>query len=145
MLKEEIRQDLKEAMKAKDQVRVGAIRMLLSALTYEETSGGAKHDIDDATVLRVIAREVKKRQESAQVYAEAGREDLAEHEREEARILSAYQPAQLSEEELEQLVRETIDSQENPSLGPVIKAVQQKAAGRADGRRISEAVKAALA
>ncbi|MDO4910777.1 MAG: GatB/YqeY domain-containing protein [Corynebacterium sp.] len=145
MLKDEIRSDLKEAMKAKDANRVGAIRMLLSALTYEETASGAKAELTDADVLRVIAREVKKRKESVEVYTQAGREELAAKEQAELEVLESYQPAQLSDAELEALVKEAIAAQENPQLGPTIKAVQQKAAGRADGRRISELVRAALA
>lgn len=138
-------------MKAKDKERTGAIRMLLSALQEEETKG-TKHELDDAAVLKVITREVKKRRDSAQVYADNGRDDLAAVELAEVEVLSGYQPEQLSDEELKELVNSVVgeiaaDADAAPSMkqmGQVMKLAQSRAAGRVDGKRLSTAVKAKL-
>lgn len=146
-LKAQIRKDMTAAMKAREKERTGALRMLLAALQVEETSG-SKHELTDEDVLKVIAREIKKRRESAEVYAEAGRQELADAELFEAEVLSAYQPAQLDDEELAQLVAEAIAAVEGEvtirQMGQVMKIATAKAAGRADGKRLSTAVRQAL-
>ena len=145
-LKSKISADLKEAMKAKDKTRLGAIRMLLAAIQTEETEG-TKHELTDDEVLKVIAREIKKRRESAEIYQTNGREDLAAQELKEAEILEVYQPKQLTDEELSQLVDAAVNSTGATSMaqmGQVMKEATAAAAGRADGKRISEAVKARL-
>ncbi|WBT09029.1 GatB/YqeY domain-containing protein [Corynebacterium sp. SCR221107] len=146
-LKDQIRKDMTAAMKAREKERTGALRMLLAALQVEETSG-SKHELTDEDVLKVIAREIKKRRESAEVYAEAGRQELADAELFEAEVLSAYQPAQLDDEELAQLVAEAIAAVEGEvtirQMGQVMKIATAKAAGRADGKRLSTAVRQAL-
>lgn len=90
-LKETIRADLKTSMKAKDKARTSAIRSLLSAIQAEETTG-SRHEITDEDILKVIAREIKKRRESAEVYAENGRPELAEEELADVPFFEAYQP-----------------------------------------------------
>lgn len=145
-LKEQIRADLKEAMKAKEKERTGTIRMLLAAIQTAETEG-SKHEVDDAEIQKIIAREIKKRRESADIYTTNGRADLAETELAEASILEVYQPKQLSDEELATLIDEAIadtGAQSMAQMGQVMKAATAKADGRADGKRISEAVKARL-
>lgn len=145
-LKEQIRADLKEAMKAKEKERTGTIRMLLAAIQTAETEG-SKHDVDDAEIQKIIAREIKKRRESADIYTTNGRADLAETELAEASILGVYQPKQLSDEELATLIDEAIadtGAESMAQMGQVMKAATAKADGRADGKRISEAVKARL-
>ena len=145
-LKEQIRADLKEAMKAKEKERTGTIRMLLAAIQTAETEG-SKHEVDDAEIQKIIAREIKKRRESADIYTTNGREDLAETELAEASILEVYQPKQLSDEELATLIDEAIadtGAESMAQMGQVMKAATAKADGRADGKRISEAVKARL-
>lgn len=145
-LKEQIRADLKEAMKAKEKGRTGTIRMLLAAIQTAETEG-SKHEVDDAEIQKIIAREIKKRRESADIYATNGRADLAETELAEASILEVYQPKQLSDEELATLIDEAIadtGAESMAQMGQVMKAATAKADGRADGKRISEAVKARL-
>lgn len=146
-LKDQIRKDMTAAMKAREKERTGALRMLLAALQVEETSG-SKHELTDEDVLKVVAREIKKRRESAEVYAEAGRQELADAELFEAEVLSAYQPAQLDDEELAQLVAEAIAAVEGEvtirQMGQVMKIATAKAAGRADGKRLSTAVRQAL-
>ena len=144
--KDQIRADMKEAMKAKDKVRTGTIRMLLAAIQVAETDG-AKHEVDDAEIQKIIAREVKKRRESAEIYQTNGREDLAEQELAEAAVLEEYQPKQLTDEELSQLIDAAVNATGATSmaqLGQVMKEATAQAAGRADGKRISEAVKARL-
>ena len=145
-LKDQIRADLKEAMKAKEKERTGTIRMLLAAIQTAETEG-SKHEVDDAEIQKIIAREIKKRRESADIYTTNGRDDLAEAELTEASILEVYQPKQLDDDELAKLIDEAIaetGAESMAQMGQVMKAATAKAEGRADGRRLSEAVKARL-
>lgn len=151
-LKDSIRVDLKTSMKAKDKERTGTIRMLLAAIQAEETNG-AKHELTDEDVLKVIAREIKKRRESAEIYQTNGRDDLAASELAEVKVLEDYQPAQLSDDELTKLVDDAISAVREETgadvtmkqMGQVMKAATAKAAGRADGKRLSSAVKTRLA
>ena len=146
-LKEQIRADLKDAMKAKEKERTGTIRMLLAAIQTAETEG-SKHEVDDAEIQKIIAREIKKRRESADIYTTNGREDLAETELAEASILEVYQPKQLSDEELATLIDEAIadtGAESMAQMGQVMKLAQGEAAGRADGGAIAARVKARLA
>ena len=145
-LKDQIRADLKEAMKAKEKERTGTIRMLLAAIQTAETEG-SKHEVDDAEIQKIIAREIKKRRESADIYTTNGRDDLAEAELTEASILEVYQPKQLDDDELAKLIDEAIaetGAESMAQMGQVMKAATAKAEGRADGKRLSGAVKAAL-
>ncbi|PMC64580.1 glutamyl-tRNA amidotransferase [Corynebacterium tuscaniense] len=146
-LKLKISADLKEAMKAKDKTRVGAIRMLLAAIQTEETEG-TKHELTDDEVLKIIAREIKKRRESAEIYTQNNREDLAETELSEVAVLEDYQPEQLSDEEVAQLIDAAVAETGATSMkemGQVMKLATEKAAGRAGGKRLSTAVRERLA
>ncbi|MFR9840161.1 GatB/YqeY domain-containing protein [Corynebacterium striatum] len=151
-LKETIRADLKTAMKAREKERTSAIRSLLAAIQAEETNG-SRHELTDEDVLKVISREIKKRRESAEVYAENGRQELADAELVEVPFFEAYQPEQLDDAALDALVSEAIAEVEADSgeavtikqMGNVMKVATAKAAGRADGKRLSSAVKAKLA
>lgn len=125
--------------------------MLLAAIQTEETSG-TKHELTDEDVLKVIAREIKKRRESAEVYAGADRQELADAETQEADILAEYQPAQLDDAQLAALVAQAVEevAAEHGDvtmkhMGQVMKIATAKAAGQADGKRLSTAVRAALA
>ena len=150
-LKQTIRADLKTAMKAKEKQRTSAIRALLAAIQAEETNG-SRHELEDADILKVIAREIKKRRESAEVYEENGRPELAEAELADVPFFEAYQPRQLDESELQALVKESIaeveaENGEAPTMkqmGAVMKAANAKAAGQADGKRLSAEVKSQL-
>lgn len=146
-LKDKIRADLTTAMKARDKDTTGTLRMLLSALTQEETTG-TKHELNDEEVLKVIAREIKKRHESAEVYTENGRQELADVELKEAAILEGYQPEQLDDDQLNALIDEAIaevgGEADMKKMGQIMKAATAKAAGRADGKRLSTAVKSRL-
>lgn len=150
-LKQSIRADLKTAMKAKEKQRTSAIRALLAAIQAEETNG-SRHELEDADILKVIAREIKKRRESAEVYEDNGRPELAEAELAEVPFFEAYQPRQLDESELKALVKESIaeveaENGEAPTMkqmGAVMKVANAKAAGQADGKRLSAEVKSQL-
>ena len=150
-LKQTIRADLKTAMKAKEKQRTSAIRALLAAIQAEETNG-SRHELEDADILKVIAREIKKRLESAEVYADNGRPELAEAELADVPFFEAYQPRQLDESELKVLVKESIaeveaENGEAPTMkqmGAVMKVANAKAAGQADGKRLSAEVKSQL-
>ena len=150
-LKQTIRAYLKTAMKAKEKQRTSAIRALLAAIQAEETNG-SRHELEDADILKVIAREIKKRRESAEVYEENGRPELAEAELADVPFFEAYQPRQLDESELQALVKESIaeveaENGEAPTMkqmGAVMKVANAKAAGQADGKRLSAEVKAQL-
>lgn len=151
-VKAAIRDDLKTAMKAKDVLVTGTLRMLLSAIQNEEISGTA-HALTDEEFLKVVAREVKKRGEAAEIFEANGRDELAAKERAEAEVMSRYLPKQLSDDELNTLVdaaiaEVTAQLGEAPTvrqMGQVMKVANAKAAGAADGKRLSSAVKAKLA
>lgn len=150
-LKQTIRADLKTAMKAKEKQRTSAIRALLAAIQAEETNG-SRHELEDADILKVIAREIKKRRESAEVYEDNGRPELAEAELADVPFFEAYQPRQLDESELQALVKESIEEVEAENgeaptmkqMGAVMKVANAKAAGQADGKRLSAEVKSQL-
>lgn len=147
MLKERLRGDLTTAMKARDQTRVSTLRMALSAITNEETSGTDHHELSDDDVLKVLNRETKKRRESAEAFDAAGRAELAERERAEQAVLAEYLPTQLSDEELASVVAAVISetgAAGAKQMGAVMKGVQPQVAGRADGRRVSAEVKRQL-
>ncbi|AYX80938.1 glutamyl-tRNA amidotransferase [Corynebacterium sp. LK22] len=148
-LKNTIVSDMTAAMKARDKETVAALRMLKAAIQTEEVSG-SKHELTDDEVLRVIEREVKKRRESAEMYAENGRQELANAELAEAEVFARYQPEQLDDDAVKNLVAESVaevagdDAPSMKIMGQVMKVAKEKAAGQVDGKRLSEAVKAAL-
>lgn len=151
-VKAAIRDDLKTAMKAKDTLVTGTLRMLLSAIQNEETSGTA-HALTDEEFLKVVAREVKKRGEAAEIYTANGRDELAAQENAEAEVMSRYLPKQLGDDELNALVDDAVaqvkaDLGADPTvrnMGQVMKIATASAGGAADGKRLSAAVKARLA
>ena len=146
-LKEKIQNDLTEAMRARDEVRSSTIRMVLTAIKNEEVSGKEARDLSDAEVITVLSREAKKRREAAEAFEQAGANDRAANEKAEGVIIAEYLPAQLSEAELKDLIASAIA--ETGATGPqqmglVMKSIQPKIAGRADGGIVSSLVKAAL-
>jgi uncharacterized protein len=152
-LKARLQADLTAAIKGRETVRAGALRMTLAAITTEEVSGKAARELSDDEVLKVITREVKKRREAAEAFAGAGRAEKAELEQAESQVLESYLPAQLDEAELDALVQAAVEEVaaqlgERPAqrqMGQVMKIVNAKVAGRAEGSRVAAAVKAALA
>jgi uncharacterized protein len=151
-LKDRLRDDLSAAIKSRDTVTVATLRMALTAITTEEVSGSSARELSDDEVLAVLAREAKKRREAAEVFADAGRDELATRERAEGEVLARYLPQQLGDDELMILVGEVIDDVtgqlgKRPNLGQlgqVMKAAKAKASGRAEGQRLATAVMAAL-
>lgn len=145
--KASLQSDLTDAMRAQDKVRAGTLRMALTAITMEE-SAGAHHELSDDEVLKVLAKEAKKRREAATAYTDAGRPELAEVENAELAILQAYLPEQLDEAAVAGIIEEVIaetGATGMAQMGPVMKVVQAKVAGRADGKAVAAAVRAALA
>jgi hypothetical protein len=146
-LKEKLRADMTMSMRAREELRTGTLRMVLTAITNEEVAGKTARELSDEEVLKVIAREAKKRREAAEAFDGAGRIELADKERAEGVILDEYLPAQLSDEDLAGLVREAIaeSGAAGPqAMGQVMKVVQPKVAGRAEGGRIAAEVRKQL-
>ena len=145
-LKEQLRTDLTDAMRARDQVRLRTLRMALTSITNEEVSGDSVHELSDDQILKVLTREAKKRREAAEAFEAAGG-DQAEAERAEGEVLSAYLPAQLPDEELTALVAAAIaetGAVGMPAMGKVMKAVTPQVAGRAEGGRVAAEVRRQL-
>lgn len=151
-LKARLRSDLTTAMKARDTLTTGVLRMALAAVGTEEVAGKAARELSDAEVLAVLAREVRKRKEAAEAFADAGRAEQSATELAEADVLTAYLPTQLSDDELATAVSaalaEVTEALGAPpaqrQMGQVMKAVNAKVAGRAEGARVAALVKAAL-
>ncbi|MDR6911470.1 uncharacterized protein YqeY [Rhodococcus fascians] len=148
-LKARIRTDLTTAMKAKDKLRLATLRMILAAIQTEEVSGKEAHELTDDDVLKVLAKESKKRGESAEIYTQNGRGELAANEHAEAQIINEYLPTPLTDEELATIVDTAIAQVaeqlgERPAMkqmGQVMKIASGLAVGKADGSRLSKAVK----
>ncbi|MEX7469702.1 GatB/YqeY domain-containing protein [Mycobacterium adipatum] len=151
-LKDRLRADLTSAMKAQDKLRTATLRMLLASIQSEEVSGKAARELSDEDVLKVLAREAKKRGEAAEIYTQNGRGELAANEHAEARIIDEYLPTPLTDAELVDVVDTALaqvaeELGERPGvrqMGQVMKAANAIAAGKADGARLSAAVKARL-
>ncbi|WP_030428166.1 GatB/YqeY domain-containing protein [Allokutzneria albata] len=151
-LKARLKSDMTAALKAKDKVVLDTLRMALTAVGAEEVSGKQARELSDDEVLKVLAREAKKRKEAAEAFAAAGRDELAAKERAEGEVLSSYLPKQLSDEELTEVVRralaevaEEVGGKPSPKqMGLVMKAANAKVAGRADGGRVAALVKTLL-
>ena len=140
--------DLKAAMIAKDAEKLSVLRMLKSAVKYAAIEkGGADSVPTDLEVLSVVRKEVKKREDSIASYSQAGRAELAAKEKKEMEFLKTMLPAQLTPEKMEQLVKEAIaevGATSKAQMGSVMKAVQAKAAGQADGKTLSQIVQRLL-
>jgi len=146
-LKETLQSDLTEAIRSRDEIKSGTIRMVLTAITNEEVSGKEARTLSDAEIITVLSREGKKRREAAEAFAEGGRADRAEQEKKEGEIIAIYLPAQLSEDEVKKIIADAI-AQTGASgpqgMGQVMKLVTPQTAGKADGGLVSGLVKAAL-
>ncbi|MFD3707602.1 GatB/YqeY domain-containing protein [Nocardia sp. NPDC058658] len=151
-LKAKLRADMTTAMKAKDKLRLATLRMLLAAIQTSEVSGTEAHELSDNDVVALLQKEAKKRNEAAVIYEQNGRGELAANERAEEEIIEEYLPTQLNDAEVAQ-VADTAIAQvaeqlgERPGMkqmGQVMKAATVLADGKADGSRISAAVKARL-
>ena len=150
-LKEQLHTDLTAAIKAKDSLTSGTLRMVLAAITNEEVSGKEARVLNDQDMITVLNREAKKRKEAATAYDDAKRPELADKERAELQIIQAYLPAALSDEDLAAIIAGAVaevaaSGTTGPSaMGAVMKIVSPQVSGRADGGAVAAAVKSALA
>src|SRR5436853_7180545 len=144
ILQERVDSDLKEAMRAKDTTKLGVLRMLKSALKYAAIAkSGTEAELSDAEAAHVVRKQVKQRQDSIESFEKGGRAELAAKEKEELSILNSYLPQAMSADELAKIVRETItevSATSKAQMGAVMKALQEKIAGRADGKTLSTEV-----
>jgi len=144
-LKERLDADLKTAMKEKDAVRLSTVRLLKSAIKYREIE--LAKALDDAEIQGVLASEVKRRRDSVEQYRAGNRPDLADKEEAEIRVLQGYMPAPLSPDELKAKVEEAVQrvgAAGPKDMGAVMKALLPEVAGRAEGKTVSELVRARL-
>ncbi|WP_026569906.1 MULTISPECIES: GatB/YqeY domain-containing protein [Sediminibacillus] len=141
-LVERLNQDMKQAMKNKDKQALSVIRMVKASLQNEAIKLG-KDELSEEEELTVLSRELKQRKDSLQEFKEAGRDDLAEKLEDEIKVLQAYMPKQLTEEELEQIVQETIQevgATSKKDMGTVMSAIMPKVKGQADGSQVNRLV-----
>ncbi|MEY2439509.1 MAG: uncharacterized protein QOI34_894 [Verrucomicrobiota bacterium] len=148
-LNERVDSDLKEAMRAKDTTKLSVLRMLKSALRYSAIEkSGADSELNEAEAIQIIRKQVKQRNDSIESFEKGGRPELVEKEKAELSILNTYLPQGMSADELSKIVRETITeigATSKAQMGVVMKAVQAKVAGRADGKTLSQEVQKQLA
>ncbi|MEU5888130.1 GatB/YqeY domain-containing protein [Streptomyces sp. NPDC047461] len=150
-LKSKLQEDLTAAIKERDELRSSTLRMTLAAITKEEVAGKEKRELSDDEVLKVITKEAKKRREAADAFAEGGRAESAEREKAEGEVLATYLPKQLSDEELTDIVAQAVEEAkaagaEGPrAMGAVMKIVNPKVVGLAEGGRVAATVKKLLA
>lgn len=148
MSKKELQEELKNAMLAKDELKVSVLRLLLSAINYYEIQkGGAGYQATDEDVLSVIQKEAKQRRDSIEEFKKAGRQELIDRESKELDILKKYLPQQMSEEEIKKLVENAIsqtDAKTIADMGKVMSTLMPKIKGKADGTRVSKIVKELL-
>jgi len=147
-LEKQIQEDIKSAMKAKEAVRLSALRAIKAEILLAKTAENATGDITDADVIKIIMKLVKQRKESALQYIQAGRQELADNENAEASALEVYLPKQLSEAEVEEILRgiaAEVGASKPSDMGKVMGVATKRLAGQADGRLISTIVKKILA
>lgn len=148
MLKQKVQEDLKNAMIAKDETKLSAIRMLKSALQYYEIQkGGAGYEATDEDVVEVVEKEIKKRRESIEMYEHAGKTEAAEKEKKEIELLQMYMPEQLSENEIKSIVENAISetgATTMADMGKVMSSLMPKVKGKADSSVVSSLVREKL-
>lgn len=146
-LKAKVQDDLHDAMRARDKVTSATLRLVLTAITTAEVAGDEARELSDDEVLKVLAKEAKKRKEASVAYAGANRPELAAQEDAELAVLEGYLPAQLDDAALQAIVDEAVASTGAtgmPQMGQVMKAATAAVAGRADGGRVAALVRSAL-
>ena len=146
-IKETLQSDLTESIRSRNELHTATIRMVLTAITNEEVSGKSARVLTDAEIITVLSRESKKRREAAEAFAAGDRQDRSDREKAEGEVIALYLPAQLGEAELAQMIKEAVaeSGAAGPSgMGAVMKLLQPKMAGKADGAMVSAAVKSAL-
>lgn len=146
-IKETLQADLTEAIRGRNEIVSGTIRMVLTAITNEEVSGKEARTLTDAEIITVLSREAKKRREAAEAFADAGRADKAALEKAEGEVIAKYLPEQMSEGEIKKLIDAAIaqTGASGPAdMGKVMGVIKSQVAGKADGATVSGLVKAAL-
>lgn len=147
-LKQRLKDDLTTAIKGRDELRSATLRLTLTAITKEEVAGTTARQLSDDEVQTVITREAKKRREAAEAFDQGGRAESAQRERAEGEVLAEYLPKQLTDDEIAAIVREAVaesGAQGPKGMGAVMKVVNPKIAGRAEGGRVAAEVKRQLA
>lgn len=147
-IKEQLQSDLTEAIRSRNEIVSGTIRMVLTSIRNEEVSGKEERTLADAEIITVLTREAKKRREAADAFADAGRADKAELEKAEGEVIAKYLPAQMSADDVKKLVAAAImqSGAAGPGdMGKVMGILKPQVAGKADGGLVSGLVKAALA
>ena len=145
MLKEKLMEDLKAAMKEKDDLKKDTVQMIRAAILQIEKDSGVQ--VDDNKIIEIIAKESKKRKDAAADFEKSGRQDLIERNNKELEIINSYLPAQLSKEEIETIIKEiiaTIGATSIKDMGNVMKEAKAKIGAQADGKTINEVVRALL-
>ena len=148
MLFDQISNDIKEAMKARDKVRLEALRNIKKVFIEAKTAPGANDTLEDAQALKILQKLAKQGHDSADLYTSQNRPDLAEEEMAQVNVIESYLPKQMSEEEIEAVVKEIIaqtGAQSMKEMGKVMGIASKQLAGKADGKKISEIVKKLLA
>lgn len=144
-LKEQLKEDVKKAIKSRDQLKLDTLRMVVSAIKNKEIE--KKGSLDDASVSSIISTQVKQRREAAELYRKGQRNDLAEKEEQEIVFLKEYLPEEISEDELDTVINAVIEEEKASSaahMGKVMKVVMSRVAGRTDGKIVSSLVRAKL-
>ena len=146
-IEEKINESIKDSMKEKNKVRLDSLRAIKSAIIIEKTKSGSKDQIEESVVLKILQKMVKQRNDSAKIYLEQNRKELAEIEVSQANIISEFLPTQLSESELTEIIEKVIEevgAESMKDMGKVISKVNERVSGQAEGRVIAEIVKKKL-
>ena len=146
-IEEKINESIKDSMKEKNRLRLDSLRAIKSAILIEKTKSGSKDQIEESVVLKILQKMVKQRNDSAKIYLEQNRKELAEIEVSQANIISEFLPTQLSESELSEMIYNVIKevgAESMKDMGKVISKVNERVSGQAEGRVIAEIVKKKL-
>jgi len=146
-IEEKINESIKDSMKEKNRLRLDSLRAIKSAIIIEKTKSGSKDQIEESVVLKILQKMVKQRNDSAKIYLEQNRKELAEIEVSQANIISEFLPTQLSESELSEIIDKVIEevgAESMKDMGKVISKVNERVSGQAEGRVIAEIVKKKL-
>tara|TARA_B100001057_G_scaffold443551_1_gene479724 strand:- start:515 stop:967 length:453 start_codon:yes stop_codon:yes gene_type:complete len=146
-LEEKINESIKDSMKEKNSLRLDSLRAIKSAILIEKTKSGSNDQIEDSVILNILQKMVKQRNESAKIYLEQNRKEIAEVELSQAKIISEFLPIQLSQSELSEIIDKVIEevgAKSMKDMGKVISKVNEKVSGQAEGRVIAEIIKTKL-
>ena len=146
-IEEKINESIKDSIKEKNRLRLDSLRAIKSAILIEKTKSGSKDQIEESVVLKILQKMVKQRNDSAKIYLEQNRKELAEVEVSQANIISEFLPTQLSESELSEIIDKVIEevgAESMKDMGKVISKVNERVSGQAEGRVIAEIVKKKL-